>query len=438
MATDYFLRLDLEGRMERDKLTGLLLFDDFLKEATHMLEESDANDTMAIISTDITKFKYINRLYGYEAGDRLIQQLAELCVVQDGYMVACRPYSDHIVSMFNIGQLTWEEFEEILKKIQDDFVAEHKNDFPKASLHLNTGVHIIESKQENIASSIDKANVARRSVKGNYSVPCARYNQKIAKTKEGDAKIIPIFDKALEEKSILVYFQPKVSVKENSVVGAEALTRLRDEDGKIIPPDLFISVLENSGKILELDWYVMRYVFAKIRQWLDEGKEPKRVSINLSKLHFYYDNLVTDIINEFDTYNISPDYIEFEVTESVFFEEAQLIINKIEKLRERGFRVSVDDFGAGYSSLNLIGILPVDIIKLDKGFIKNSLGNNKGKNIIKGLISILNEIDLEIVCEGIETKEEERIVYEFGCDSMQGFLYDKPIPVEDFERKYVC
>ncbi len=423
--------------MERDKLTGLLLFNDFLKEASDKLAECNEKDTMLVISTDITKFKYINRLYGYEAGDRLIQQLAEICVMQDGYVVACRPYSDHIVSLFNIGQLTWEEFEEKIKTIQDDFVAQHKTEFPKASLHLNTGVHVIESKYENIASAIDKANVARRSVKGNYNVPCARYNQKIEETKEGDAKIIPIFDKALEDKTILVYFQPKVSVSENAVVGAEALTRLRDDDGSIIPPDLFINVLENSGKILELDWYVMRYVFGKIRQWLDEGKEPKRVSINLSKLHFYYDNLVTDIIKEFDSYNISPEYVEFEVTESVFFEEAQLIINKIEKLRERGFRVSVDDFGAGYSSLNLIGILPVDIIKLDKGFIKNSLGNKKGKNIIKGLISILNEIDMEIVCEGIETKEEEKIVYEFGCDSMQGFLYDKPIPVEDFEKKYV-
>lgn len=431
------MRLELEDGMERDKLTGLLLFNDFLKEASDKLAECNEKDTMLVISTDITKFKYINRLYGYEAGDRLIQQLAEICVMQDGYIVACRPYSDHIVSLFNIGQLTWEEFEEKLKTVQDDFVAQHKTEFPKASLHLNTGVHVIESKYENIASAIDKANVARRSVKGNYNVPCARYNQKIEETKEGDAKIIPIFDKALEDKTILVYFQPKVSVSENAVVGAEALTRLRDDDGSIIPPDLFINVLENSGKILELDWYVMRYVFGKIRQWLDEGKEPKRVSINLSKLHFYYDNLVTDIIKEFDSYNISPEYVEFEVTESVFFEEAQLIINKIEKLRERGFRVSVDDFGAGYSSLNLIGILPVDIIKLDKGFIKNSLGNKKGKNIIKGLISILNEIDMEIVCEGIETKEEEKIVYEFGCDSMQGFLYDKPIPVEDFEKKYV-
>lgn len=423
--------------MERDNLTGLLLFNDFLAEASEKLQKCDEKDTVLIVSTDISRFKYVNRIYGYEAGDELIQQLAEVFVIQNEYMVACRPYSDHIVSLLNIRQMSWDDFEEKLKNIQSEFVAKHKNEYPKVALHLNTGVYVFEDKNENVASAIDKANIARRSMKGNYNVPCIRYNHKIEETREGDAKIIPLFDKSLEDNSILIYFQPKVSVSENAVVGAEALTRLMDDEGNIIPPAIFISVLENSGKILELDWYVMRYVFSKIRQWLDEGREPKRVSINLSKLHFYYDNLVNDIIKEFDSYGISPEYIEFEVTESVFFEEAQLIISKIEKLRERGFRVSVDDFGAGYSSLNLIGILPVDIIKLDKGFIKNSLGNSKGKNIIKGLISILNEIDMEIVCEGIETKEEEKIVYEFGCDSMQGFLYDRPIPVEDFERKYV-
>lgn len=200
---------------------------------------------------------------------------------------------------------------------------------------------------------------------------------------------------------------------------------------------MFIPVLENSGKVLELDRYVMTYVFKKIRSWVDAGKEIIPISVNLSKLHFYYDSLVESIITEFDSYNISPEYVEFEVTESVFFEETELIIDKIEKLREHGFKVSVDDFGSGYSSLNLIGILPVDIIKLDKGFIKNSLNNKKGKDIIKGLIKILNEIEMDIVCEGIETHDEERTVYEFGCDTMQGYLYDKPIPVSDFEAKYV-
>lgn len=423
--------------METDKLTGLLLFDGFLDFAKDYLAKSNTDDHIAIISTDLSKFKYINRVYGFTSGDKLIRKLAELFMGKEECVAACRPYSDHIVGLFNLKDKDVRECVECVRLLQNSFVAENKADYSKASIHLNTGIYEIVDRKEEISSALDKANIARRSVKGNYSVPCAIYTKEMQERREGDEKIIPLFEKAVEERSILVYFQPKVSVSEHCVVGAEALTRLQNEDGSIIPPDVFIPVLESSGKILELDWYVMRFVFSKIRDWLDEGKKPQKISVNLSKIHFYYDTLVDDIIREFEKHQISPEYVEFEITESVFFEEADLIISKIERLREYGFKVSVDDFGAGYSSLNLIGILPVDIIKLDKRFVKNSLGNKKGKDIIKGLISILNEIDMDIVCEGIETKEEERIVYEFGCDSMQGYLYDRPIPVSDYEKKYI-
>ncbi len=423
--------------METDKLTGLLLFDGFLDFAKDYLAKSNTDDHIAIISTDLSKFKYINRVYGFTSGDKLIRKLAELFMGKEECVAACRPYSDHIVGLFNLKDKDVRECVECVRLLQNSFVAENKADYSKASIHLNTGIYEIVDRKEEISSALDKANIARRSVKGNYSVPCAIYTKEMQERREGDEKIIPLFEKAVEERSILVYFQPKVSVSERCVVGAEALTRLQNEDGSIIPPDVFIPVLESSGKILELDWYVMRFVFSKIRDWLDEGKKPQKISVNLSKIHFYYDTLVDDIIREFEKHQISPEYVEFEITESVFFEEADLIISKIERLREYGFKVSVDDFGAGYSSLNLIGILPVDIIKLDKRFVKNSLGNKKGKDIIKGLISILNEIEMDIVCEGIETKEEERIVYEFGCDSMQGYLYDRPIPVSDYEKKYI-
>lgn len=425
--------------MNKDKLTGLLTFDDFLISASEELLCSDKNKyVFVIISTDFSKFKYINRIYGYLAGDKLIKDLAQEFLSLEDCILACRPYSDHVVSLLKMKKIEdWETRKEDLKKAQEDFCKRHKSDYPKTSVHLNTGICIVEDIYEPITSVIDKANIARRSVKGNYSVPYAVYSKSLLSYKEEESRIIPIFEKALENNEILVYMQPKVSVTQGHIHGAEALTRLVDEDGSIVPPDIFIPILENSGKVLDLDWYVMKYVFKYIKQWLDEGGKVVPISINLSKLHFYNDSLVNKITKEFDSYEIPPEYVEFEVTESVFFEESALIIDKISKLRAHGFKVSVDDFGAGYSSLNLIGILPVDIIKLDKGFIKNSLNNKKGKDIIKGLIRILNEIEMEIVCEGIETQEEERTVYEFGCDTMQGFLYDKPIPIEDFEKKYI-
>ncbi|MCR4647678.1 MAG: EAL domain-containing protein [Lachnospiraceae bacterium] len=421
----------------KDKLTGLYFFDDFIKVASDELEKAKSDNLYILISSDFSKFKYINRVYSYVAGDKLIKDLADAFCAQEECIVACRPYSDHIIGLFSVKSDEWSVEKERLKKLAEDFCKSHKKEYSKTSVHLNIGICMVEDTNEAVTSIIDKANIARRSVKGNYSVPYCVYTSKLQMIKEAESRLIPIFEDALENKDILVYMQPKISVKKGCIKGAEALTRLEDEEGRIVPPDIFIPVLENSGKVLDLDWYVMVYVFEKIREWLDEGREVVPISVNLSKLHFYHDSLVEDIIAEFEKYNIPAKYVEFEVTESVFFEEAELIIDKIEKLRQYGFKISVDDFGAGYSSLNLIGILPVDIIKLDKGFIKNSLNNKKGMDIIKGLIRILNEIELDIVCEGIETKAEEKIVYEFGCDSMQGFLYDKPIPINSFEDKYI-
>jgi EAL domain-containing protein (putative c-di-GMP-specific phosphodiesterase class I)/GGDEF domain-containing protein len=421
----------------KDKLTGLYLFDDFIEVASERIGEASEDTLFVLISADFSKFKYINRVYSYGAGDKLIKDLADALAGQKECVVACRPYSDHILGLFAFTKCDWDVEKERLKKLEEDFCKAHKKAYSKTSVHLNIGVYLVEDNSEPITSIIDKANIARRSVKGNYTVPYALYTQKLQTLKEAESRLIPIFEKALENDEILVYMQPKISVKKGGIRGAEALTRLIDDDGQIVPPDIFIPVLENSGKVLDLDWYVMKYVFKKIDEWLREGRTVVPISVNLSKLHFYHDSLVEDIMREFEKYDFSPDYVEFEVTESVFFEEAELIIDKIEKLRANGFKISVDDFGAGYSSLNLIGILPVDIIKLDKGFIKNSLNNKKGMDIIKGLIRILNEIEMDIVCEGIETKDEERIVYEFGCDSMQGFLYDRPIPIGNFEDKYM-
>lgn len=419
------------------RLSYLLGFNEFIQISSEEIRLNNREDGFfALVSTDFSKFKDINSIYTYSDGDKLIRNLADVFLAQDECVYACRPYSDHIVGLFFIEYSDKEVAINRLVALEEEFCKNHKKQFPKVSIHLNIGVYVV-NKDEEITTALDRANLARRSVKGNYSVPYALYTEKLQKLKEAESRLIPIFEKALEDKSILVFFQPKINVKEGKLCGAEALTRLLDEDGSMIPPDTFIPVLEESGKVLDLDWYVMRYVFKAIKDWIDEGKHVVPVSVNLSKIHFYHDQTVDNIIKEFDSYGISPEYVEFEVTESVFFEEADLIIKEISRLRSHGFKVSVDDFGSGYSSLNLIGTLPVDVIKLDKQFVKNCLGNQRGKSIIKGLIDILNQIDMEIVCEGIETKEEEKTVYEFGCDSMQGFLYDRPIPTNDFEKKYI-
>lgn len=422
--------------MERDVLTGLTYYDDFRRIAGE-IKEHDENKYY-LISTDFSNFKYINKLYGYEKGDKVLRKFAEqFCLKQEECIAACRPYSDHILALFMWDEISDEGVRAYVSSFSEKITQELRKEFPLAGFHINYGIYPIHDRMEALASMVDKANMARRSMKINYNVSCCFYTESLMEKTDEEAKIIPIFEKNLREDTIQVYLQPKISVSRQELVGAEALARLLDEEGNVMYPMKFIPVLEKTGKIIELDYYVFYKVLALMKKWKEEGKSLFPVSVNLSQLHFYNVNLVDDILEATKKYGVEPEYIEFEVTETVFISETDLITEKLERLREYGYRVSVDDFGAGYSSLNLIGILPVDIIKLDKGFVKHSLQTGRGKEIVKGLIEILNRLDMSIICEGIEDREAEKMINDYGCDEVQGFLYDKPIPLEQFVEKYM-
>ena len=424
--------------VQKDRVTGLPIFEEFISEAGAII--GDKSKKYLVVAADICDFHYINTNYGYDIGDDVLKDVADVITSafpKERLLVCCRAYSDHFFGLFSCTGVPSEKvYEEVIEfKYQVAKVILKR--VSGISPNMNIGLYYIQEDEENVISAVDKANVARRTGKGNYSIPCVIYSEHLMEMKENSAKILPIFEESFKNEEIRVYLQPKISAKTKTLVGAEALSRLVGKDGRLIPPSMFIAALEKTGKIVDLDFYVLRYISKLIKKWLDDGLEPVPISFNLSRLHFFSDTIVDDIMKIVNHYEVPPRYIEIEVTESVFFEEASVIIDKVEKLRGFGFKVSVDDFGAGYSSLNLIGILPVDVIKLDKGFVKDSLKTKRGNDIIKGLIHILNEIQLDIVCEGVETTEEERIIKDYGCTDIQGFLYDRPIPVSEFEKKYI-
>ena len=422
--------------MNKDRISGLMKFEDFLAEAQYIIR--DTEHSFLILAIDINDFHYVNNQFGYDTGDAVIADVAQgIAAMGDFVVLSCREYSDHFICLCRCDGYSYFDIEqrlELCKKRVSEIAEKRISGFP---LNLNFGVYYITDRNEYIISAVDKANVARRTGKGNYSISCVVYSEHLMDMKENSAKIIPIFDDSFRNQRIQVFLQPKICSDTRKIMGAEALSRLVDKDGKIISPALFIPALEKTGKIVDLDFYVLSFVLKLIRSWIDKGIEPVPISFNLSRLHFYNEQLVEHICELANRYDVPTKYVEIEVTESVFFEEEKLIIAKVEKLREYGFKVSVDDFGAGYSSLNLIGILPVDIIKLDRVFVKDSLKTKRGNDVIKGLIKILNEIELDIVCEGVETPEEEKIISDYGCKEIQGFLYDRPIPVTEFEKKYL-
>ncbi len=419
-----------------DEVTGLPSFDTFSETVEADIKAHFSDTHFVYVSTDISNFKYINRIYGYQKANELLESLSKLMYDSDyGCRCACRTHSDHFIAFFSYEDS--HAFEEYIERIDKSFSRKNARKFPSITLHLNNGLYFLNNPNESISLSFDKANVARRQSKGNYTVTSVHYADEMFGRGESDARVIATFDNALKNDNIAVLLQPKVDISSGELVGAEALSRLYDENGNLMYPDNFIPVLENSGKVVELDKYVLDVVCKTIKEWISKGYKVPPISVNLSRMHFYEKDMAQEIFRRFAKYKIPIEYIELELTESLFFADHEMIISEISKLRDYGFKISMDDFGVGYSTLNTLGTLPVDIIKFDKGFVRSSMGNDASFQIFKSLISVFNNINYEVICEGVETREQEKLIFECGCDTVQGFLYDRPIKIDVFEHKYL-
>lgn len=422
--------------MANDKLTNLLFYDDFKEEVGKVIAEH--NQRYMLLSGNVSNFKYINNMYGYEQGDRLLKAIADFFLIDyDDCVAGCRMHSDRFLALVKINNDSEEQVGDDLQKLIAKFGEIITPEFPLANIHLNCGAYIIREEDTNVSEIVDKAEVARKSAKDNYLTSLVFYNNEIEEKARLEREIIPMFERALKDDRILVYLQPKVAIESGQVIGAEALVRMLDDDGKIVPPMSFIPILERNGMIIKLDFCVLDQVCALIRKWLDEGIEPIRISVNLSRFDFQEDGSWEQMLQKIAKFDIPREYLEFEVTETIFYDDVEFIINKLRQLRAKGHKVSMDDFGSGYSSLNTVGLMPIDIIKFDRGFVQNSISNQKGLEIMSGLVDIFNKINLEVICEGVETEEEEKTIQQCGCDYVQGYYHDRPLPIAEFEGKYM-
>ena len=416
--------------MAIDMVTGLLAYETFVAEAERKIDFS--KEAYAVVSSDFSNFKNINMEFGIQSGDRMLKEYADyMCISDSTCVIAGRLYSDHIVGIFDIGSSTKEDFAGSVTDKNKRFSEKIKRELDIPLFHINTGICFAEPDMH-LLKAIDNANLARRLMKKRYDSLALVYSDDIIREKIIEMDILTKYKYAMENDSIKVLLQPKVDIERQKMVGAEALSRIVERDGTVIMPDVFIPILEKTENIVEYDNYIARRVYAIIKDMLEQGLEPVPISINLSKQHFYSDEYIDNIIKSFKEYDISNKYIEFEISEAVFLREHKDVIKRIEMLKSEGFCVSVDDFGTGYSSLNLIGILPIDIVKLDKGFVRNGLDNERSKGVVKGIIGTLNGINMKIICEGVETKNEEKIIHELGCNEIQGFLHGEPMDIAEF------
>ncbi len=429
-------KAEIERLSTTDQVTGLLTRKAFKEKASSILAEGlDQDSCYAIIYSDINDFSYVNDNFGFENGNQMLHDFAQGIVTNPISLCASRIYSDFFVSLARA-----ESRDALIDQIKDTnnrFSEEQKLLYPASDLHVSTGVYFIPDSSTDITIAIDNADLARRSVKGVKEIPCGIYSERMRKQRTHDQQITAELKSALLSGQIELFLQPKFSLDTREIIGAEALSRWRNPDGTYKLPYEFISVLEKVGYIIDLDMYMYETLLKTLSRWKREGYELMPISINFSRHHAGRKNFVDKLSALAEFYGIDPSLIEVEITESAFMQDFNALYNDMKKLRERGFKIDIDDFGMGYSSLSVLLYAPVDIVKVDKVFIDNIASSPQARDYVNQICSLINLTNKKIVFEGVETEVQAQILADSGHKMAQGWLFDKAISIKDFEEKYI-
>ena len=270
--------------------------------------------------------------------------------------------------------------------------------------------------------------------KGQYMHHEALYTEQMGKEMQREQQIINEMDTALEEKQFVVYFQPKYELDGYTPRGAEALVRWKKPDGTMVSPGEFIPVFEKNGFIIKLDYYVWDQVCQLIATALRAGRKPDPISVNVSRVNLYNPNFLESLVNLVEKYRIPPEYLHLELTESVFSDTENVILNAVNYLHKAGFTILMDDFGSGYSSLNVLKDIDLDVLKIDMKFLSKGKDDGRGEKILAAVIQMAKALDMPVIAEGVEEKKQVQMLKRLGCNYIQGYYFAKPMPQEDYER----
>ena len=417
-----------------DYLSGLHRYETFVEKIDNIIPDIvDETHSIVILCTDINHFKLVNENYGYRKGDELLQVSGQIAAAIPNLIDACRFYSDNFIMAITCEHpddtrvRTRIESENqknaaILQKVAGD-----------AQIRFNSGVYIIRDPKMDAASAISYANTARKQAKVFKGIHCVIFTEKMIEDMRRSEELNNELPNAIKNHNLKVYYQPKISCDNEHVIGAEALIRWQKDDGAFIYPDQFIPEFESNGNIIQLDYFVYDEVFKFIRERLDSGKLVVPISMNVSRRHLENEDILFYIDHLFNKYDVPSEFIEFELTESIYIDNIEPALRFITRCNHRGIKVSMDDFGSGYSSLNLISEIPIDILKIDGVFMHRGKAlNHNDKVVLNNVIRMGKELKMVVLCEGVETREQVDFLKDAGCDVIQGYFFAKPMPESEF------
>lgn len=422
-----------------DQLTGSFNYTKFKREFEKKKDVFSSRYALALF--DIYNFRAVNAIFGYEAGDRVLRSIYGLIKSRvTPNELYCRFAEDKFLLLLECPERGY-----MLNRLETFFrIAENtifSSDTMDYRITCRCGLYELKPDDEHksFQTLSDCAFEARENIINISHSTASFFDEKLQQRLDRKNKITRYMHSSLEKEEFLIYLQPKYAILDEQPIlsGAEALVRWKLNGTEFIYPDSFIPAFEENGFITQLDMYMLDHVCGLIKAWISEGHPGIPVSVNQSRLHIYNPNYVHDIQLIVDKHGIPYNLIEFEITESAIVEDSQQVRNQFRQLRKLGFKTSMDDFGSGLSTLNMLQGSEADIIKIDKGFFDSSLDTENGQIIVASIITMLRNLDFEIVAEGIETGEQVAFLKKCGCTYVQGYYFGKPEPYADFEHNHL-
>lgn len=421
MSAEELYRLQLSQTITNDRHPAM-----FMRVAKEIIRKNPESK-YALIQFDVARFKAINEMFGEAVGDEILNFFIEsLKVLCTNDQMFARLTADVFMIM-----TAYETRQDLLDLV--DFIRSNITGYKNIEYRLVFGIAAVKDVNENLRKYGDRAALARQSIKANAMEYVAFYDETMTSRVLSAKYVEDNMEKALKNHEFVMYLQPKFDMDTEKIVGAEALVRWIKPGKGIIPPMEFIPVFEKNGFISRLDTYICEEACKTIRSWIDSGIKPVPISVNMSRVNMQNDEYLKRLETLVYGYDIPKELLEIEITETI---EGDDVAETILNLKRHGYTLLMDDFGSGYSSLNTLKDTQFDIIKIDKEFLQDFVGSERGKVIVEHTIQMTKSIGLDIVAEGVENPEQAHFLMESGCRIAQGFYYAKPMPVEDFDRIY--
>lgn len=401
--------------LKRDPVTNLLTEKIFYERAQVMLEENPGQ-AFDIIAVDIERFKIINDAFGTAAGNQLLSDLS-VCLLDirvDEKSLFARIRADLFAVLVPREEGVYGRLEHSLNCFLKNYPLPMR-------LTVKIGVYQIEERDIPVERMCDRAFIAAGSIKGMYAEKIVFYNNAMREKMLFEQKILDTMVEALEQGQFQIHLQPKVRVNTEEVVGAEALVRWEHPELGLLSPADFLPVFERNGFIYSLDLYVWHKVCSAMQRWRQMGGADIPVAVNVSRMDIYHGDLPSLFTELVKDYGLEPKNLHLEITESAYISDSRQLLLVVEQLRKTGFVVEMDDFGSGYSSLNMLSELPVDVLKLDLKFLRTGTDAGRRHRIMQAVIDLAHTLHLLVIAEGVETKEESLLLEEMGCQYAQGY-----------------